>query len=73
MFKNAGSKFLLGFGVTSLLTVIVTLLMIFPKEVVIVLVFAVVSYMVGSLLFRLGFKYNEDGDLIRETKKYDDC
>lgn len=73
MFENFGSKFLIGFFATSLLTIVIFLLMTFPDVFAVLAVFAVISFAVGSLLFRLGFKYNDEGDLVRETKKYDDC
>lgn len=69
MFKNFGTKFLLGFIVTSLSAVIINLLIMFTHVFIIILVFAVVAYAVGSLMFGLGFRYNEEGDLVRVKNK----
>lgn len=79
MFENFRNKFLVGCCATTLLTIIIGFIMIVPSVFLVVLVFAVVAYTVGSLLFKLGFKgyrYNEKGDLVRvkdDTQKYDDC
>lgn len=77
MFKNAGMKFTLGFCFTcilGLLIFIVSLIVEYvPKFGAYLLAFLIISFAIGSLLFRLGFRYDEDGDLIREIKKYDDC